>query len=185
MSLTNSYNSCDTVLPDHFCDPCPSNREFGRVRSAAFINSAYLATLITADPTLAASWQAGIDAGEIIIIPLTSGTFDPGEPKELKGFGDRKNSYGPRVQKLNFFDPNYVDNYQFYNAITDAANLVVAYRTSNVIHIADVPASIFAKDPVADDLQEEVLWDVSCTWESKTLPSVHDAANLTEIFACN
>ena len=185
MSLANAYNSCDTLLPDHFCDPCPDNREYARVRSAGFINKAYLATLIAADPTLAASWQAGIDSGDIIIIPNTSGSFDPGDPKELKGYGDRKSSNGPRDQQISFFDPNYADNYQFYNVISNATQYVPFYRTSSLVHIADVPANIYAKDPVADDLEEEVVWNVIAKWQSKNLPAIHDATNLIDsIFSC-
>jgi hypothetical protein len=185
MSLSNAYNSCDTQLPDHFCDPCPDNREYGRIRSAGFINKTYLATLIAADPTLAASWQDGIDAGEIIVIPETSGTYDPGDPKELKGYGDRKNSNGPRDQQLSFFDPNYYDNYQFWNTIADATQYIPFYRTSSLVHIADVPASIYAKDPVEDDLEAEVSWNAIVKWQSRNLPTKHDATNLKdEIFAC-
>jgi hypothetical protein len=179
------YSSCEDELGVHTCDPCNQDREFARVRSVAIIAKDYLSTLITADPTLAATWQAGITAGKIIIIPDTAGSFDPGDPKELKGYGNTKNSNGPREQVLTYFDPNYRDNYAFYNSITNISSKVIAYRTSSLIHIADVTASIVAKDPVADDLEEELTWQVTCKWTSINLPALHDATLLTGIFKCN
>lgn len=178
------YSSCEDEIGTHVCDPCNQNREFARVRSIAIIAKDYLPTLITDDPTLAASWQAGITAGKIIIVPETSGNYDPGDPKELKGYGDTKNSNGPREQQLVYNDPNYRDNYAFYNGMTNILSKVVAFRTSSLIHIPDVTASIVAKDPVADDLEEEVTWNVTCKWTSINLPSIHDASNLGTIFTC-
>jgi hypothetical protein len=92
-----SYSdSCDTVLGTYNCDPCPlPDMEFGRTRGVALIKKSYLPTLLAA-PITAATWTAGIAAGNIIIIPMTAGSYDPGDPKELKGYGDNKSSYGTR-----------------------------------------------------------------------------------------
>lgn len=178
------YTSCEDEIGVHVCDPCNQNREFARVRSAAIIAKDYLPTLLV-DPTDPVKWQAGIDAGKIIIVPETSGSYDPGDPKELKGYGDTKNSNGPREQSLTYADPNYRSNYSFYNGMTNILSKVVAFRTSSLVHIPDVTASIVAKDPVADDLEAEVTWEVTCKWTSINLPSIHDASNLGNIFKCN
>lgn len=177
------YTACEDELGTHTCDPCNTDREFARVRSVAIIAKDALAALLV-DPTDEAKWQAGIDAGSIIIIPDTAGSFEPADPKELKGYGDTKFSNGPREQVLNYFDPNYRSNYAFYNGITNITSKVIAFRTSSLIHIADVTASIVAKDPVADDLEEEVTWNVTAKWTSINLPTIHSAANLTGIFRC-
>lgn len=171
-------------LPGHICDPCNTNREYGRVRSVALIAKSYLATLLAApiDPTV---WQTGIDSGDIIIIPETSGSFDPGDPKEEKGYGDTAVSYGPRTQTLTYFDPNYRSNYAFYNAMTNITSKVVAFRTSSVVNIADVTTAITAKNTVADDLEAEVGWEVKCVFKSVNLPQLHDASALGNIFKCN
>lgn len=175
---------CGEELGAYVCNDCPdAEREFGRVRSAALIHEDYLATLLAA-PTLAATWQAGIDDGSIVIIPMTAGSFDPGDPAQLKGYGPHKNSNGPREQTLNWFDPNYGDNYSFYNTLTNVKNRVVAYLTSSKIHIADKPATFNPKNAVEDDIESEVVWNVAAKWTSVNLPTVHDASALTAIFAC-
>ncbi|MEX6689228.1 hypothetical protein QTN47_17090 [Danxiaibacter flavus] len=180
MPLSDIYN-CDDQIGTHIFDPCPTNREYGRVRSAGFIKKTYLATLLAA-PTTDTAWKAGIESGDIIVIPETAGSFDPGDPKELKGYGNRKSSNGPRAQQLVFNDPNYTDNYQFYNALTNITQFVVFFRTSSLVHIADEPAVIVAKDKVEDDLESEVTWEVTSKWDSINIPSIHDAANLASIF---
>jgi hypothetical protein len=174
MSLELQYDSCDDLLPDHYYDKCPDT-EFGRVRGSGFIEQDYLATLLAA-PITPATWQTGITNGKIISIPQTSGNYDPGEPKELKGYGDQKGKNGPRGHKLVFNDPNYVQNYQFYNEISKSSSLVPFFRTSSLIHIADKPAKIFAKDVVDDDLEAEVNWQVTCDWESENLTRKFAAA---------
>jgi hypothetical protein len=177
-----AYN-CDDDLPEHTCNPCDTDREFGRVRSVAMISKDYLATLLAA-PTLEATWQAGIDAGKIVIIPNTSGSYAPGDPSQLRGYGDNKNSNGPREQTLNYFDPNLSENYQFYNAIGNVSQKVIAFRTSNIVHIADVTSSIVAGSPVEDDLESEVVWNVTAKWTSANLPQMHSAELLADIFSC-
>jgi hypothetical protein len=180
--MSYAYN-CDDQLPAHVANACVNgtDREFARIRSSALISLDYLPTLMT-DPTDATKWQDGIDAGKIEIIPECSGSFDPGDPKELRGYGERKSSNGPRTQKLVFFDPSYEDNEAFYNAISNITNKVPAWRTSSLVHISDVPATIFAKDKVDDDLEAEVVWEVSCTMISANLASKHDASALGSIF---
>ena len=176
-------SSCEDDLGLHVCDPCNGNREFARVRSVAIIPKEALAALMV-DPTSPTKWAAAIAAGAIII-PNTSGSFDPGDPKVLKGYGDTLQSNGPRTQKLTFFDPNFRANYAFYNAISNITSKVVAFRTSTLIHIADVTAAIVAKDVVADDLEAELVWEVTATFISINMPNIHDASALTNIFKCS
>ena len=169
-ALTHSHNCC-------------YEREFGRVRSVAFIRKAYLQTILS-NPTGLSVWQAGIAAGEVVVVPQTAGSFDPGEPLRLKGFGRRLYTFGPRDMTLNFSDPYYRGNFNFYNSIHRQTSLVVAFRTSGLLHIADVAASIFAKDPVEDDLESEVRWDVTCQMRSRSLPVKVKVDSLLTLFNC-
>ncbi len=182
-----SYSSsCDDGdLGTYNCDPCPLvDREFARVRSVALVKKSYLATLL-ATPTVEATWTTGIASGDIVIIPTTSGSYDPGDQKTLKGYGDNKESYGTREMTLSWFDPNYKINYGFYNGLGGASNYVPAFRTSSLVHIFDTTAQLTGKDGVADDLEAEVVWNGQAKVISKNLPSIHDAANLSDVFSCN
>jgi hypothetical protein len=182
-----SYSSSceDGSLGTYNCDPCPIvDSEFARVRGVALVKESYLPTLLAA-PTLAATWTTGITAGNIIIMPFTSGSYDPGDPTELPGFGDVKSTSGPREMQLNWNDPNYKINYGFYNGFSKTTSYVPAFRTSSLIHIFDKPAQLTAKDPVEDDIEARVVWQGLAKVTSENLPSKHDATNLTAVFKCN
>ena len=186
MGAYSSTYGCGVNEAAHVCHDCPegSEREFARTRRSGFIKQAFLATLL-ANPITLATWTAGIAAGNIIVIPKTSGSYDPGDPKELKGYGDRKSSYGPRTMKLSFNDPDYADNYHFYNEISNRTDLVPFFGTSSLLRIFDKPASIKAKDPVADDLEEEIVWAVECEVVSSNLPIMVKDTTIKSIFACS
>ena len=185
MSSYASTYGCGVFEAVHYCHDCPGGRvrEFARVRSGAFVRKSYLATLMV-NPTDILKWQAGITAKQIIVLPETSGSYDPGDPKELKGYGDRKSSYGPRTMKLTMEDPDYYENYAFYNEIINRSDLVPVFRTSGLIHIFDTVASIKAKDPVADDLEAEVVWLIECDVTSANLPQIHKSEKIESIFTC-
>lgn len=180
-SLSTSYNSCGAdSLPPHICDVCP-DFEYARVRGVCLINRDYLDTLL-ADPTDLTLWQDGIDSGDIIQIGETAGSYDPGTPAELKGYGDRPKTNGPRTHTLTYNDPNYATNYNFYNALTESTQWVPAWRTSTKTHIADVAATITPSDPHADDETAVVDWQVAVSWISKNLAAIYDAP--LEVFTC-
>lgn len=178
---------CSVELASHICNPCPENseREFARARSSGFVFSDYLPALMV-DPTSVALWTAGVQQGKIIVVPETAGSYDPGDPVKLKGYGSRKETNGPRSMTLNFQDPSLVENYDHYNGLGNQTELVPFFVTSSQLRIFDKPASITAKDPVADDLEAEVVWDVTAVVVSNNLPSTHSAANLLNtIFKCS
>lgn len=182
-----SYSSsCDDgELGTYNCDPCPLvDREYGRVRGVALIKKTYLSSLLAA-PTLEDTWQDGIDDGNILIMPFTSGSYDPGEQKALPGFGDTKESYGTREMTLNWADPNYKYNYNFYNSFQKANIYVPAFRTSTLVHIFDQVAQLTAADPIEDDIESTVVWKGVAKVVSENIPSKHDASNLADIFSCS
>lgn len=184
MGYANTYG-CAQFEAVHFCHDCPEgiNVEYARVRSAGFIKKTYLDELIAAPITLA-TWTDGITAGDIIMMPETSGSFDPGTAKENKGYGNRKVTYGARTMKLVFNDPDYYENYEFYNELSGRVDLVPFYRTSSLVHIFDTECSVTANDPVADDIEEVVVWNVTCDVVSKNLPTKYPIADIEEAFTC-
>jgi hypothetical protein len=185
MSSYASTYGCGTQEAVHVCHDCPetTEREFARTRHGGFIKKSYLATLL-ADPTDVSLWEDGVANGSIIVLPKTSGSYDPGDPKELKGFGERKVSYGPRTMKLMLNDPDYADNYHFYNEISLRTDLVPYFGTSSLVRIFDTPASIKAKDPVVDDLEEEVIWNIECEVVSVNLPIMVKRTTINSVFTC-
>jgi hypothetical protein len=180
MSYINTYwNECvEPVVYDG--QPC-IDQEFGKVRSAAFIRKDYLPSVL-ATPTNVAVWEAGVNTGKIIILPFVSGSFEPGEPVALKGYGRRLTTRGPRDMVLTFSDPAYVLNYAFYSRLHRVLDFVVAFRTSSQLHIADAPADIVTKNVVDEDLQSTVVWEARCTWRSADLPRIADASFLSSLF---
>lgn len=181
-SYSDTYG-CSDPSALHVCDPCLSTTEFGRVRSCGWIRQSYLATLLAA-PTVKATWTAGIASNDIIIVPESAGAYDPGDPKVLAGYGERQESYGARQQTLTITDPNYAANFPFYANIQGQVDLVPFYRTSSLVHIGDVVASIIAKNTVADDLESEVNWSVISKWTSNDLPIPIPIATLGGVFTC-
>ena len=159
-------------------DPACVVPEFGKVRSAGFIRKKYLPTLLAA-PTSNAVWQTGIDMGKLFLVQKVSGSFDPGEPVALKGYGKRLYTRGPREMTLSFSDPSFIRNYAYYNRIHTFTDLVPFFRTEKYIQIADRPADIIAKDAVEEDMESIVDWDVFCKWRGVDLPRLIDASGLS------
>lgn len=180
MSLSNTYWLEETpdLLHNHSCS---YDIELGRVRAVAFIRRKYLQQVL-ADPASIAVWQLGIDSGDIAIVPLATGTFEPGEPAKLKGYGRRLSTRGKREMTLSFSDPFYKNNYAFYNLIHQHTDLVPAYKTGTLLHIGDSPADIIAGDPVEEDVDSEVVWQVTCKMRSHNLPVKVEAGSLESLF---
>ena len=150
--------SCDNLIP-HSCDPCET-REFGRVRSAGFIQKDY----ILADPTNAADWLTGIDMGAIILIPETNGAVAAGAAKLGPGYGETFETLLGYDFSAKIHDPNYVSNAAFYNQIIGNRDFKFFYRTSNHVHITGVPVTIIPNTEIKDDLNGEVVWMIDVKW---------------------
>ncbi len=182
MSMMDTYwLGCEDDL--EYNNACCFNKEFGRVRSAALIHKSYLPQIIAAPETLSV-WNTGINTGKVIIIPQVSGSFDPGEPQKLKGYGTRFETNGPREMKLTFNDPFYQENYFFYNELNKVVGWSPAFRTSSLLHICTTPAIIKTKNVVEDDLESEVIWQAECKMRSLDLPMMVDASGLLSLFTC-
>lgn len=162
-------SGCDAIVPPHFCDPC-EEIELGRIRSIAFIKN----TFDFVDPSSPTEWATGFAAGDIILINQTKGTFDGGAEVETPGYGDQSTRLTGYNFQLQYQDPNYRTNCNFYNAIKNSRAYKVAYRTETQIHISETIVQVIPKNPVQDDTTTEVVWDVIVKWSGRDLPCPFD-----------
>jgi hypothetical protein len=166
MSLYYPSGNCGgTAIPAYSCQPCPSI-EYGRIRSVAFIANDFAFT----DPTSSAEWSAGIASGDIIVIWKTQGSYDGGSTQELTGFGDQITINGNTTHSLTYKDVNYAENCDFYNAIKLSSDYTLAFRTSSQVHFANAPVTVTPKNPVADDINSIVTWEVLVKWTNPDSP---------------
>jgi hypothetical protein len=170
-------SGCDDTVGDHFCDPCETP-EHGRVRSVFFTKASKTWTDIE-DQT---EWNTAIADRDVIVIAEVNGTFDGGAEVEGPGYGDQATKLVGYNFTLNYKDPNYAQNADFYNAIKRSRNYRIGYRTETKIHESVNTVSIIPKNPVPEDLASEVVWDVTVKWQDSDLPIPHDTPE--DIFTC-
>lgn len=162
-------SSCDEVVPDHICDPC-EGEEKGKIRSAGYIKN----TFDFSDPSNPTEWQAGIESGDIIVIPAVIGSFDGGSEVEGSGYGDQSTKLTGYNFSANYKDPNYKQNATFYNSIKRSRLYKFFYRTGSQTHISDTTVSVVPKNPVTEDQNSDVTWDVTVKWAGADLPVPFD-----------
>lgn len=163
-------NGCGVTVGDHYCNDCEA-AEKGRVRSAGFIRSDFAFT----DPTNPTEWVNGIRNKQIIVIPKTNGTFDGGSEVTSPGYGDQATKVTGYNFTSVFNDPNYALNADFYNALKRSSNWKYFYRTSSKVHITEVNVNVIPKNPVTDDVNSDVVWQVNVTWSDEDLPVPYTA----------
>jgi len=161
------------------CDPC-GPREHGRIRSIAFIKKG---TKLST-PAVSTEWTAGIEAGNILVIPETTGTFDGGSPKEGKGYGNRKSTILGYDYVLNVSDPSYIGNALFWDTIKDSPEYLVAFRTETQVHISEEVVTIIPKNPVEEDVDSEVVWQAEIKWFQNKLLKPQNSTALIDVFRC-
>ncbi|MBA4168749.1 MAG: hypothetical protein H0X41_14585 [Chitinophagaceae bacterium] len=162
-------SGCEDAVPEHICDPC-GKKEQGRVRSIAYIHS----SVAFINPSSPVEWRAGILSGKIIIIPKVIGSYDGGAEVESAGYGDQSTELTGYNHSLNFKDPNYSTNADFYNALKRSRSYNIAWRTSSQTHISNGIVSAIPKNPVTEDLTSAVVWDVTNKWASEELSEPFD-----------
>lgn len=168
MAYYPSDNCGGEAVPAYSCAPCVTY-EYGRIRSFAFIKTTFIDSLI-ADPENHSLWMGGIDSGDIVPVWKTKGTYDGGSTAENPGFGDSATSNGNTTHILTFDDPNYTENCDFYNNIRNSSAYSGAYRTSDHLHFIDAPLTITPKNPVQDDINSFVTWNVQVKWTDPDSP---------------
>lgn len=181
---TAYYPGCPTgELPFYVCDPC-EDYEPSKIRSVGFVTDAYYATLILT-PTSTASWVAGIESEDIIIIPRVIGSLDAPDPETSAGYGDATETILPRLYTAAWRDPNYKDNCNFYNTLkTKTGTYHFIYRTGTQTHITPEVVTIDTRAPITENDQEFVEWNGSVRWRSRVQPCPFDTpADIFECFA--
>lgn len=153
------------TVPDYSCNPCPAY-EFGRIGSVALIKNSFSFT----DPTSTAQWTAGIATKDIVVIWKTLGSYDGGVTAELPGYGRSVSENGNTTHTLNFKDPNYAENWDFYSGIKASSEYTLAFCTSSQVHFAGAPVTFTPKNPIAEDINSVVNWDVQCKWANNAMP---------------
>lgn len=168
MAVYYPADNCANQIPEHFCDPC-TPKELGGVRTAGFIKSNFVFT----DPSSASEWNNGFVSTprNIILIPEVYGTFDGGTPLESQGFGDNPTSLDGYDFTVQFFDPNFIGNCDFYDTLKNDRNgYKFFFRTGSQVWLSDKTVTVIPKSPVAQDIKSKVLWDVTVKWTSANLP---------------
>ncbi|PXV61170.1 hypothetical protein CLV62_1253 [Dysgonomonas alginatilytica] len=195
--MTIVYKKCvaDGGIPEYMCDPCV-NAEHGRVRSVAFIDKSLKDLLEAVSGTPGTKnvesktwWETQIQAGLIIVVPTTRGTYDGGTPNMVTGFGDKKEMKSSKTHVTVFNDPNHTGNDDFYQSLEDnAENFLLAWRTESELRVANETLStVDAKDAVEEDIDSFVVWSVTCTWDqrgSKKNVPIYNLGEVKDVFYC-
>lgn len=170
----------DVLTYDPDCCVLP---EGARTRSVALIKLSYLPTLL-ANPTSLAVWNIGKSDGKIIVIPQTNGSYDSGLPQQLKGYGRRQASNGPRTMQLNFSFRAYLGNSEFMDILNQQYDWAPAWRTESLIYICEAPGLFGTRETVPDDVEGYVDWSVTSTIRSQRLPRRVDGSGLENFWKC-
>lgn len=180
MALYAYYpENCDSSLGNHVCSPCPDT-EAGRIRHVAFINSTYTFT----DYEDEAEWIAGIESGDIKVIPNVNGTFDGGTTNFGRGYGSVPKKKTGKLFKAPYFDPNLVGNDQFYNDLSNSIGWRIAIVGATIMRVSDNAVTIDAKDVVEEPIESEVVWNVEVEFSQQSNPLHYSIpAGVFECFA--
>lgn len=136
----------------------------------AFIKSSFEFT----DPSNPVEWQAGFDSGDIVLIYQTRGTYDGGAEVEGPGFGDQATRTIGMNHTITLDAPNYARNCDFFNTLRNSRQYKGAYRTGTKIHLIDATLGITPKNPVAQELTSDVVWNLTIKWSSPNSPCPFD-----------
>jgi hypothetical protein len=158
-------DTCDSAIPSHNCDPC-ADREHGRIQAVAYVKDSY--TFL--DPESATEWELAIQNGDVILIPAVHGSLPEPSEKLGTGYGKATETLLGFEYALQYFDPNYAENCDFYNALKRSQGYKLMYKTETLGHLTDVTVTVIPKQPVEDDLNAEVVWVVTVKWKDSDHP---------------
>lgn len=173
MSYVTAYNECDDSVDPHYSRTCDDVAEKGRIRRGAWIHKSVVAAILAA-PTVLSTWETPVADGKVILLPELSGTFDGGTPKFGPGFGDQKEKLLGSDFKANLKDPVYADNFHHYASLAGKTSWHLAYCSESKIHITGVPVTISSKNPITENLDDDVIWETECSWFQFFTPAPHD-----------
>ncbi len=171
LERTLYYPTCASTVPDPSCSDCPT-KELGDVRSVFFLkeNSPFT------DITDQSEWETKINAGDLVVFPYTRGTVEC-TPLESNGFGDQITTTDGYDYVLNGEEPQYQNNWAFWNAIKNSQIYKAGYRTETQVHLSDNTARVQPMNPVGDDKKGQVNWKFTVKWSQEDLVRPYDAPN--------
>lgn len=173
----------------HLNDPCA--HELGRVRGVIlFEQSTDIANFIdklkteTTSPIAYRALNQLINSGKAHLISLTKGTYNGGEPHTADDFNEGETRLLWKEYELQFIDPTYRDNAEFWNK-AEKRKWYIAWRTETLLHIATTPANILISNPIEDDVNSTVAWNITATWRSNQPPEITEIGSIADFFNPN
>lgn len=157
------YPGCAAVTPP-ICSDCPE-KEFGGIRSIFLVKSDYSFLDIT-DPS---EWATAICNEEVYVFPYTRGSLEMAETL-AGGFGNTLQDLDSYEFTLNVFEPNYLENCNFWNSIKNNKNFKIGYRTETQVYLSDVTILIIPKAPITEDLKTKVVWNIIFKFVQENIP---------------
>lgn len=152
------YPGCPEVQVAPTCSDCPP-KENGDIRSVFIVEEDF--TFV--DITDTSEWTTAIMAKDVYVFPYTRGSLEM-TPTETPGFGDRETELDGYSFVLNFMDPQYLGDAQFWDGIKNSKRWRAGYRTETLVHLASVNGTIIPTQPVAEDKKSAVNWAVKIMW---------------------
>jgi len=162
------YPGCDTTIPSPTCSDCP-DKELGGVRSFFLQKDTYSFADIT-DPL---EWNTALANEDVYLFPKSRGTIEQTEV-ESAGFGDQAMVVDGYDFVVNVFEPNFVPNVDFWNAIKKSNNYKIGWRTETQVWVSDEACGIIPKAPVGEDLKLAVIQNVICKFSQEDYPTPSD-----------
>jgi len=173
------YKNCAPVGDlTYTCDPC-AVPEMGMVRSLCLIKEG----VTVAVPLDLGTFTSSVEAGDIIVIPETRGSFDGGTPRMIPAYGDLTERKAGDDYVLLIKDPNYADNADFWEEV-ERHTWNLAFRSETQLHYVDASVQIMTKAPVEEDLNSQVVWNAEARWFSKTKPVITPVAPIATLLKC-
>lgn len=153
-----------TDLPSHVCSDC-NDPEFGRVQHVFVLKNGYTFSNI-ASP---AEWQTAIENDDVEVIPNVHGSF-VSTPQEGPGYGALQSSFNFHDFVLNFFDPNFSVNCEFYNTLSKLRNRKIGFVTADKIFVSDKPGVFLPAFNIEDNDATPIEWNVQAKYRSRNFP---------------
>lgn len=174
------YKTCAEIGDlTYTCDPCLTP-EMGNVRSVMLIKEG----TVVAVPLNLTTFTASVNAGDIIIIPETRGSFDGGTPRVIPAYGDLTERKAGDDYVLMVKDPNYAANSEFWQEV-ERHTWDVAFRSETQLHIVQgAHVQVTAKAPIEEDLNSQVVWNAEAKWYSKSKPVLTPVAPIATLLKC-
>ncbi len=183
MPYLDSYGNCiEDDITTHVCQNCLNQvDEAAGIRGAALVHSSYYDTL-AADPEDESTWQDGIDAGTIVVLPDTRGSFDGGTAISKPGWGGIKTITTGYDFKATIADRVYIENWAFYKSIFNKSSYHLVYVTGTQGHLTPVTVSFTPHAAVSEDVGDIVTWSTDVAWTDSFSPAPFTAP--ADIFKC-